>query len=112
MSKEVFFEKIRAKSNREHLKNDPYSNVWRKTDGAVLLCDRIKEYCEDQNIKLVVPFEEEYFEPASYQLRLGDLYRIEGVDKHLTDDNSNINYRTAWNCHCTDVRMDLICPDF
>ncbi len=88
MSKEVFFEKIRAKSNREHLKNDPYSNVWRKTDGAVLLCDRIKEYCEDQNIKLVVPFEEEYFEPASYQLRLGDLYRIEGVDKHLTDDNS------------------------
>jgi deoxycytidine triphosphate deaminase len=76
------------KADPEKLKCDPDSEVWEKWQGAVLLKDEIRRYCKDP-IKLIVPFEDkpEFLKPSSYHLRLGNKYRVNGVDYELSGNN-------------------------
>jgi len=76
------------KADPEKLKCDPDSEVWRTWQGAVLLKDEIRRYCKDP-IRLITPFEDkpELLKPSSYHLRLGNKYRVNGVDHELSDNN-------------------------
>lgn len=80
------FEHLRTDS--EQLKRDPDASVWETWQGAVLLKDEIRRYCQDP-IRLIIPFEDkrELLKPASYHLRLGSYYRIAGKDYELSDDS-------------------------
>jgi len=60
--------------------------------GAVLLKDEIEYYSDSSNLPngalpLIENFDRECLEPASYHLRLGKKYRINGEDKELSDNN-------------------------
>ena len=76
------------KTDIESLKKDPDPEVWEKWQGAVLLKDEIRRYCE-KPIRLIIPFADtpEFLKPASYHLRLGNKYRVNGVDFELSDNN-------------------------
>ena len=87
MSDDVMIEGQQARANPQLLKIDPLANKWTMDDGAVLLLDKIKAYCEDPNIKLIVPFNKNLLEPACYKLRLGDDCRVDGVDKVLKESD-------------------------
>ena len=79
-----------AKVDSINLQKDPISDEWTSKDGSVLLKDRIKFYCDDQKIKMIVGYEAKLLEPASYQLRLGGDYRIEGKNKKITSQNQTL----------------------
>lgn len=80
------FEHLRT--DPEQLKRDPDASVWETWQGAVLLKDEIRRYCQDP-IRLIIPFEDtrELLKPASYHLRLGSYYRMGGKDYELSDSN-------------------------
>ncbi len=67
---------------------DLIEEICRNYEGAVLLCDKIKYYC-NQN-KLIDPFEEDLLKPASYHLRLGSKCRVNGEDKELSDEKPTL----------------------
>lgn len=77
-----------GKVDPEILKKDPDANIWKSWQGAVLLKDEIKRYCTGP-IKMIVPFEDtrKFLKSASYHLRLGSYYRMDGKDYELSDDN-------------------------
>jgi len=76
------------KADPEALKSDPNPEVWNTWNGAVLLKDEIRRYCTGP-IKLITPFEDDprYLKPASYHLRLGNKYRVNGKDYELSDND-------------------------
>jgi len=76
------------KTNIELLKKDPDTETWKEWQGAVLLKDEIRRYCQEP-IRLITPFEDkpEFLKPASYHLRLGNKYRVNGVDYELSGNN-------------------------
>ena len=76
------------KADPEKLKMDPDPEVWRMWQGAVLLKDEIRRYCQEP-IKLITPFEDDpkFLKPSSYHLRLGNKYRVDGKDYELSDNN-------------------------
>ena len=76
------------KTDPELLKRDPDPRVWETWQGAVLLKDEIRRYCQEA-IRLIRPFEDDpkYLKPSSYHLRLGNKYRVDGVDYELSDNN-------------------------
>lgn len=76
------------KADPEKLKMDPDPEVWKMWQGAVLLKDEIKRYCQEP-IKLITPFEDDpkFLKPSSYHLRLGNKYRVDGRDYELSDNN-------------------------
>jgi len=76
------------KTDPEKLKMDPDPEIWERWQGAVLLKDEIRRYCKEP-IKLIIPFEDkpEFLKPSSYHLRLGNKYRVNGVDFELSDNN-------------------------
>lgn len=76
------------KADPEKLKMDPDPEVWRMWQGAVLLKDEIRRYCQEP-IKLITPFEDnpKFLKPSSYHLRLGNKYRVDGKDYELSDNN-------------------------
>jgi len=78
----------RVKVNPKTLKKDPDANIWKAWQGAVLLKDEIKRYCTGP-IKMIDPFEDKrkFLKSASYHLRLGSYYRMDGKDYELSDDN-------------------------
>ena len=80
------FEHLRA--DPEKLKMDPDPEVWKIWQGAVLLKDEIRRYCQEP-IKLITPFEDnpKFLKPSSYHLRLGNKYRVNGKDHELSDNN-------------------------
>ena len=77
-----------GKVDPEILKKDLDASIWKSWQGAVLLKDEIKRYCTGP-IKMIVPFEDtrKFLKSASYHLRLGSYYRMDGKDYELSDDN-------------------------
>lgn len=73
--------------NPDNLKRDPLLESWNIQDGSVLLMDKIKDYCENPDIKLIYPFNKDRLKSASYKLSLGKRYRLDTVDYELTDSN-------------------------
>ena len=71
------------------LKEDPRQEVRRDWQGAVLLLDEIRYYCE-QVPPMIDPFEERYLKPASYHLCLGIKCRVDGKDVELSFDNPKL----------------------
>ncbi len=84
MSEQLPYEYRNLPVDKDELKCDPDPQVWSNWNGAVLLRDEIKRYC-DSPIKLIRPFDAEYLKPASYHLRLGDECRVDGEDVILSD---------------------------
>jgi deoxycytidine triphosphate deaminase len=76
------------KADPEKLKMDPDPEVWKIWQGAVLLKDEIRRYCQEP-IKLIAPFEDDpkFLKPSSYHLRLGNKYRVNGKDYELSDND-------------------------
>lgn len=73
------------RTNPELLKKDPDAEIWDKWQGAVLLKDEIRRYCQAP-IKMIIPFEDTpaCLKPSSYHLRLGNKYRVNGKDFELS----------------------------
>jgi len=68
------------------LRRDPRDEVWTNWQGAVLLRDEIRKYCENDP-KLIDPFldDKKLLKPASYHLRLGNRCRVNGEDRNLSE---------------------------
>lgn len=71
------------------LKEDPREDVQRDWQGAVLLLDEIKYYCQ-QDPPMIDPFDEKHLKPASYHLRLGKECRVDGKDVELSFNNPRL----------------------
>lgn len=93
------------KADPEKLKMDPDPEVWKNWQGAVLLKDEIRRYCKEP-IKLITPFEDkpEFLKPSSYHLRLGNKYRVNGVDYELSDNNRILKIPPR-DSDCQNLRM-------
>ena len=70
------------------LRRDNRDEVWSNWQGAVLLRDEIRHYC-NQDPKLIDPFvdDKKFLHPASYHLRLGDRCRVNGEEHNLSKGN-------------------------
>lgn len=79
-------------SSQEPLEQDPRGILEGLQTGAVLLSNEIERYATEHG--MIHPFErKECLQPASYDLRLGDEYRIAGRTGRLDDENRYLTIR-------------------
>lgn len=78
-------------ANQEPLEQDPRGILQEMQTGAVLLSNEIERYAREQ--QMIDPFEKECLEPASYNLRLGEQYRVAGKTRLLDDKNRYLTIR-------------------
>lgn len=72
-------------ANHEPLKQDPRGILQDVQSGAILLSNEIERYAREH--QMIDPLEGECLEPASYNLRLGEQYRVAGKTRILDDKN-------------------------
>lgn len=78
-------------ANQEPLKQDPRGILQNVETGAVLLSNEIERHAREY--QMIDEFDEECLEPASYNLRLGEQYRVEGKTRILDNKNRYLTIR-------------------
>lgn len=78
-------------ANQEQLKQDPRGILQEVQTGAVLLSNEIERYAREH--QMIEPLDEKSIEPANYNLRLGEQYRVGGKTKLLDDKNRSLTIR-------------------
>ncbi len=76
-------------ANQEPLEQDPRGILQSVETGAILLSNEIERYGKEWG--MIDDFDDKSLEPASYNLRLGEQYRVAGKTKHLDAKNLHLS---------------------